>query len=122
MLQQTTNLGKPKPKEFHAVVDENSPSADTLGRVLGVFSTAAKATRFAGNLSHAAKLSKTGARIDLAFSPRVNTGMLCGIIAENPNVRPRILELKSDLPPGTNVHAKLHVAHSGPPRGALRCL
>jgi hypothetical protein len=120
MLQQTTNLGIAKPPEYHCVVDEHAPAPDTIGRVLGVFATAAKARTFAGNLSYAAKVAKTGARIDLALAPHVNTAFLREIISESPNVRPRIVRLTSDLPPGSHVHPRLHLAPS--PTGALRCL
>jgi hypothetical protein len=121
MLRQTTATGKPKPKEYHGVLDETAAANGTIGTVLDVFPTAAQARRFSANLSHAAKLARTGARIDLAFHPRVNTSALSDIIATSPNVRPRIVSLKADLPPRTHVLPRLHVKADGPPPGSLRC-
>jgi hypothetical protein len=122
MLEQTTNLGKPRPKEFHAVVDEHSPMADTLGPVLGVFPTAAKARRFAANVKEAARIARAGSTIKWAFHPGVNTEALQRITSASPQVRPRIVQIIEDLPVGAHVHPRLHLATSGHPPGSLRCL
>jgi hypothetical protein len=122
MLQQTTNLGKPKATEYHAVLDEHAPGDGSIGSVLAVFPNAVKARRFANNVKEAARLAKAGSALRWAFAPSVDTDTLQRIISSSPNVRPRLVQLTEDLPIGAHVHAKLHLAHSGPPRGSLRCL
>jgi hypothetical protein len=122
MLEQITNLGKPKPTEYHAVLDEHSPRDGSIGNVLGVFPSAAVARRLANNLKEAARLTKAGSNIKWAFAPYVDTSFLREIISNSPNVRPRIVQLTENLPVGTHVHPRLHLAASGPPRGSLRCL
>lgn len=102
------------------MLDENQRGDGSIGSVLGVFPSAAKAQRFAANLKYAARLTSQGCRIDLAFHPSVNTSLLREIISESPNVRPRLVQLTEDLPPGTYVHPKLHLDFK--PSGALRCL
>ena len=64
MLPQITNLGKPTPKEYHAVLDEHAPREGSIGSVLAVFSNAAKARRFSNNLREAQRLTKGGCRLD----------------------------------------------------------
>ena len=122
MLEQITNLGKPKPKEFHAVLDEKTAGDGNIGTVLAVFPTQSKAGRFSANLREAAQIARAGSNIKWAFAPSVNTDLLRQITSASPNVRPRIVKLKSDLPPGTPVHPRLHVESSEPPPGSLRCL
>jgi len=122
MLEQITNLGKPKPKEFHAVLDEYTPTEGSIGSVLAVFPNAAKARRFSNNLREAQRLTKGGCRLDWAFHPSAPIARLKEITAASPQVRPRIVQLTEDLPIGTQVHPRLHLAASGPPRGSLRCL
>jgi hypothetical protein len=122
MLEQITNLGKPKPKEFHAVLDEHTPTEGSIGSVLAVFPNAAKARRFSNNLREAQRLAKGGSRLDWAFHPSVDVRKLKEITSTSPQVRPRIVQLTEDLPIGTQVHPRLHLAASGPPRGSLRCL
>jgi hypothetical protein len=122
MLPQVTNVGKPTPREFHAVLDEHALMEGSIGVVLGVFPSAAKARRFSNNLKEAARIVKGGARIDWAFHPGVDVRKLKEITSRSPQVRPRIAQLTEDLPIGTQVHPRLHLAASGPPRGSLRYL
>jgi hypothetical protein len=122
MLEQITNLGKPKPKEFHAVLDEYTPTEGSIGSVLAVFPNAAKARRFSNNLKEAQRLTKGGSRLDWAFHPSVDVRKLKEITSRSPQVRPRIVQLTEDLPVGAHVHPRLHLATSGHPPGSLRCL
>ena len=122
MFRQTTDLGKPKPKEFHAVLDEHQRGDGSLGNVLAVFPSADRARRFARNVTEAARIARAGSSIKLAFHPAVDTETLRRITSASPQVRPRIVQLTEDLPVGTNIHPKLHLKTSGPPRGSLRCL
>jgi hypothetical protein len=122
MLPLVTNLGKPKPKEYFAVLDEKAPYEGSIGTVLAVFPTQSKAGRFSANLREAARLAKAGSNIKWAFAPSANTDLLRQITSASPQVRPRIVKLKADLPPGTPVHPRLHLESSGPPPGSLRCL
>jgi hypothetical protein len=122
MLERITATGQKPITEYHAVVDERSPYEGTIGTVLAVFPNAVKARRFANNVKEAARLVKAGSALRWAFAPSVDTDTLQRIISSSPNVRPRLVQLTEDLPIGAHVHAKLHLAHSGPPRGSLRCL
>jgi hypothetical protein len=122
MLERiTATAQKPKP-EYHGVLDEHAASEGTIGTVLAVFPSASAARRFANNVKEAARIARAGSNIKWAFAPHVDTDALQRITDASPNARPRLVQLTSDLPPGTNVHAKLHIAHSGPPKGSLRCL
>jgi len=122
MLEQITNLGKPKPTEYHAVLDEHSPRDGSIGNVLGVFPSAARARRFAANVKEAARIARAGSNIKWAVHPSVNTEALQRITSASPQVRPRIVQIIEDLPIGAHVHPRLHLATSGHPPGSLRCL
>jgi hypothetical protein len=122
MLQRiTATAQKPKP-EYHGVLDEHAVSEGTIGTVLAVFPSASAARRFANNVKEAARIARAGSNIKWAFAPHVNTDVLQRIATGAPNVRCRIVQLTSDLPPGAHVHPRLHLESSGPPRGSLRCL
>jgi hypothetical protein len=122
MLQRITATAQKPKTEYHAVLDEHAPMEGSIGVVVGVFPSAAKARRFSNNLKEAQRLTKGGSRLDWAFHPSVDVRKLKEITSTSPQVRPRIVQLTEDLPIGTQVHPRLHLAASGPPRGSSRCL
>ena len=122
MLQRIKATAQKPKTEYHAVLDEHAPMEGSIGVVVGVFPSAAKARRFSNNLKEAQRLTKGGCRLDWAFHPSAPIARLKEITAASPQVRPRIVQLTEDLPIGTQVQPRLHLAASGPPRGSLRCL
>jgi len=121
MFRLTTATGKPREKEFWALLDERSASNDdAIGSVLETLPSCRQAERLKNNVLETIRLMRQGSVPRFAFPPPVNVDQLVEI-AKRGVFHLRVVQLTKHLEPGMTVNPFLHLTSSGPAPGYLRC-
>jgi hypothetical protein len=120
MLRLTTATGKPRQKEFWAILDERSAANGEIGTVLNTLPSQRQAARLKNNLLEVIRLLKQGSVPKFAFAPTVDVNHLVEL-AKRGVFHLRVVQLQKHLEPGETVNPFLHLASSGHAPGYLRC-